>query len=608
MLQQIRDRSQSMIAKVIVGAVIVALALFGIESVIGLFTSGSDNVAEVNGEPVTRQQVEIEVQRAIRSGQVPPEQERALRNQVIEQLVSREVLDQYAEEGGLYASEAQIDHLIVNLAEFQDQNGKFSKEIFRNRLASAGYTPLAFRQQLREDLIRQQVQQGLTTSEFVLDSERERFVELQRQTRSFRYHVLARDDLERDVTVSDEELQSYYQANQDQYRRPEQVRLAYVILDQADLADSIQVDEQALRDAYAEREREAGRRVSHIMVSFGDERTREEARARLQKVKDRLAAGDDFAELAAEYSDDGSTADSQGDLGFINRGFFGESFENAAFSLKPGQVSDIVETENGLHLIKVTDLDIPPFEEMRDTLRQDVAMEKAGNAFNERAQRLIDESFAADDLASVADDLGLPLQQSDWVSRDGASGVLAEPGVMAAAFETDVLENGYNSEVIELDDQRRMVLRVTDHREATTLPLDEVREQVRSAVEQEKVKETLRERASEMAQALRNGDSLNLDWQQVDNVSRQQEVDVPQPILQQAFRLPRPEGSDPVYGQTAIPQGVALIALTSVEAGDASAEDQTDAFIVQMAERLRAQAAVQGLLETLKDEAEVERL
>ncbi|MFD2437093.1 SurA N-terminal domain-containing protein [Modicisalibacter luteus] len=278
MLQQIRDRSQSMIAKVIVGAVIVALALFGIESVIGLFTSGSDNVAEVNGEPVTRQQVEIEVQRAIRSGQVPPEQERALRNQVIEQLVSREVLDQYAEEGGLYASEAQIDHLIVNLAEFQDQNGKFSKEIFRNRLASAGYTPLAFRQQLREDLIRQQVQQGLTTSEFVLDSERERFVELQRQTRSFRYHVLARDDLERDVTVSDEELQSYYQANQDQYRRPEQVRLAYVILDQADLADSIQVDEQALRDAYAEREREAGRRVSHIMVSFGDERTREEAR------------------------------------------------------------------------------------------------------------------------------------------------------------------------------------------------------------------------------------------------------------------------------------------------------------------------------------------
>ncbi|MCP1366124.1 SurA N-terminal domain-containing protein, partial [Halomonas sp. BBD48] len=277
MLQQIRDRSQSMIAKVIVGAVIVALALFGVESLIGLFTSGSDNVAEVNGEPITRQEVETEVQRAIRSGQVPPEQERELRNQVIEQLVSREVLGQYAEEGGLYASETQIDHMIVSLPEFQDQSGKFSQEIFRNRLASAGYTPLSFRQQLREDLIRQQVQQGLATSEFMLDSERERFVELQRQTRSFRYHVLTRDDLEDDIVVSEQELQSYYQTNQEQFRRPEQVRLAYVILDQANLAEDLQVDEQTLRDAYAEREREAGRRVSHIMVTFGDQRTREEA-------------------------------------------------------------------------------------------------------------------------------------------------------------------------------------------------------------------------------------------------------------------------------------------------------------------------------------------
>lgn len=608
MLQQIRDRSQSMIAKVIVGAVIVALALFGIESLVGLFTSGSDNVAEVNGEPITRQQVEIEVQRAIRSGQVPPEQERQLRNQVIEQLVSREVLDQYAEEGGLYASETQIDQLIVNLEEFQDQNGDFSKEIFRNRLASAGYTPLSFRQQLREDLIRQQVQQGLATSEFMLDSERERFVELQRQTRSFRYHELTQADLQQDISVSQDALQSYYDANQDQFRRPEQVRLAYVILDQANLADDIQVDDDALRNAYEERAREASRRVSHIMVTFGDERSREEARARLQEVKDKLAAGESFAALAADYSDDETTADSQGDLGFINRGFFGEAFENAAFSLEPGQVSDIVETDNGLHLVKVTDLDIPSFEEMRDTLRDDVAMEKAQDVFNERAQRLIDESFAADDLASITEDLGLTLQQSDWLSREGAEGVLAEPGVMAAAFEPDVLEEGYNSEVIELDEQRRMVLRVIDHREATTLSLDEVQDQVRSAVEQEKVLEALRERAADMAQALRNGESLELDWQEVDSVSRQQQTDVPQPILQQAFRLPRPEGNQPVYGQAATSQGVALIALTRVEAGDTATEGQVDAFIVQMAERLRAQAAVQGLLENLRDSAEIERL
>lgn len=608
MLQQIRDRSQSMIAKVIVGAVIVALALFGIESLVGLFTGGSDNAVEVNGEPITRQQVEMEVQRAIRSGQVPPEQERELRNQVIEQLVTRELLGQYADQGGLYASEEQLDRLIVNLPEFQDGNGDFSAELFRNRLASAGYTPMSFRQQLKADLVRQQVRQGLAASEFMLASERQHLAELQQQTRSFRYHLLEPGDVEGSVEVSDADMQAYYDSHQDQFRRPEQVRLEYVILDQAEMAENVEVEEQALRDAYAERQRNAERRISHIMVTFGDERSREEAEARLNEVRERLQAGEDFAKLAAEYSDDQSTADSEGDLGYINRGFFGEAFEEAAFSLDQGEVSDIVETDNGLHLIKATEFDLPSFEEMRDTLREEVALAQARDRFNERAQRLIDESFAAEDLASVADSLGLTLRTSDWVSREQASGVLAEPGVMAAAFEPEVLEEGYNSEVIELDEQRRMVLRVAEHREAATLPLEEVRQQVRAQVETEKTREALRERAAELAQALRNGEEPGLDWQQVDGISRQQQgVDVPEPILSQAFRLPRPQG-DAVYGQATTDSGVALIALTEVTAGDVEADSQVDAFVVQLAERLRAQAAVQGLLGELRAEAQIERL
>ncbi|HET8791476.1 MAG TPA: SurA N-terminal domain-containing protein, partial [Modicisalibacter sp.] len=420
MLQRIRDRSQSMAAKVIVGAVIVTLALFGIESVVGLFTSGSDNIAEVNGTPITRQQVEIQVQRAIRSGQVPPEQEDQARSQIIDQLVTQTLLDQYAEEGGLHASEAQLDRLIVNLPEFQDQSGAFSTDLFRNRLASAGYTPLSFRAQLKSDMVRQQVQQGLAASSFMLESERQRLLELQRQTRTFRYHMLTSDDLQSPVDVTQEQIQAYYDEHQQQFLRPEQVRVEYVVLDQAEIAEQIDVDEQALRDAYAERQSNAEPRVSHIMVTFGDERSRAEAEARLQQVQDRLAAGESFAALAAEYSDDATTADSGGDLGVITRGFFGEAFEEAVFELDQGEVSDIVETDNGLHLLKVTELSVPPFEEIRDELRDEVALAQAEQEFNERAQRLIDESFAADDLASVAESVGLTLQESDWISRGSA--------------------------------------------------------------------------------------------------------------------------------------------------------------------------------------------
>lgn len=606
MLQRIRDRSTSWGAKIIIGAVIATMALFGVDSLVGLLSSDGDDVATVNGQSITRQQVEVQVQRAIRSGQVPPEQERQLRGQVLDQLIRTSLLDQYAENGGLHLSESQLDKLIVSLPEFQDQDGNFSRELFKNRLASAGYTPLAFRAQLRNDMQRQQLQQGLSASEFMLDDEQQRLAALQNQTRRYRYQQLNASDLEETPQVSEADLETYYQDHRDDYQRPEQVKLAYLVLDRGELADQVEVDDAQLRSLYAERASNAERRVSHIMLTFGDQRSREEAVARLEKVEERLAAGESFASLAKEVSDDTSTSDSGGDLGVISRGFFGEAFENAVYSLDQGQVSDIVETDNGLHLLKVTEIEIPSFDELRGELRDQAALADVDDLFNERVQQLIDESFAADDLASIASDVGAELQTSDWVSADGAEGVLAEPGVMDAAFTTDVLEEGFNSEVIELDEDRRLVLRVRDHRPATTLALDQVRERVTAAVEKLKVQEALTALAEERVAALRDGSVEAVDWQQVESATRQNGGDVPAAVNTLAFRLPNPEGEAPVYGQTAVQNGVALVALDAVQEGNAS--DAAESRVAQLVERLRAQAAVSGLLEQLRNDAEIERL
>ncbi|WP_108444408.1 SurA N-terminal domain-containing protein [Halomonas denitrificans] len=607
MLQSIRDRSRSWGAKIIIGAVVVTMALFGVESLVGLLGNSGDEVAQVNDEPITRQQLEIEVQRAIRSGQVPPDQERALRAEMLDMLITERLLTQYAEEGGLYVSEQQLDQLIVTLPEFQDAQGRFDRELFRNRLASAGFTPLSFRRQLAVDLKRQQVQQGLAVSTFTLEEERERLAELQRQTRSFRHHALTPDDLAATPEITEQDLQAYYDAHRDDFRRPEQVQVNYVVLDRQQMADEAEVSEEALREAWEAGAAEADRRISHIMVAVGDDDgSREEARARLEQVQARLAEGEAFAELAAEVSDDTSTSDAGGDLGVISRGFFGEAFEDAAFALGEGEVSGIVETDNGLHLIKVTELDRPAFEERREALRAELALEQVDDAFNERAQRLIDDSFAADDLASVADDLGLTLQQSDWVGRDVDEGVLSEPGVMAQAFSDDVLENGYNSEVIELDEDRRLVLRVAEHREATTLPLSEVRGQVEAAVLEAKTREALVELAAQRVESLRAGETLDIDWQQAESVSRQTGSTLSEALVQAAFRLPHPEGEQPVYGHAVDGERVVLIALERVQDGEPNA--QMEAFVANMAERLRAQAAIQGLLEDLREKANIERL
>ncbi|QNU61310.1 SurA N-terminal domain-containing protein [Vreelandella titanicae] len=606
MLQSIRDGSRSWGAKIIIGVMVAAMALFGIESLFGLFGSDPDEVASVNGQPIMRQQVELEVQRALRSGQVPPEQERALRNDILDQLITQQLLSQYAEEGGFAVSEQQLDQLIVSLPEFHDQDGRFSAEMFRNRLAGAGYTPISFREELRVDIQRQHLQQGLAFSDFSLPNEQERLAELQRQQRSFRYIVLDGDDVDADISVSDDDLQAYYDAHQERYERPEQVRLEYVLIDRQAMAEGRDVDEEALRDAWREKNRNADRRVSHIMITFGNERTRDEAQQLAETAREALDSGDSFTDTALRYSDDTASAEEGGDLGVISRGFFGEAFDEAAFGLEEGDVSQPVELDNAFHIIQVTDIQGPTFEEQRDELAREVALRDIDDEFNQRVQQLIDESFAADDLQSVADELGLTLQESDWLARDDeADGVLSEPGVMSAAFSNDVFEEGYNSEVIELDQDRRLVLRVAEQRDATLLPLDEVREDVEMSVAAEQQQEALREEAQALVASLRDGQSADVAWLEANSVSRQADSTVPQLIVQEAFRMERPEEGESVYRTVELPQGVAVVALDSVSVGEV--DEQMETFVAQMAEQLRAQSVLQGLIDDLRSDADIER-
>ncbi len=606
MLQRIREGSQGWAAKVVVGAIIVTFALFGAESLVSYFSAGSNDAATVNGESISRQAVETQVQRGIRSGQVPPEQERQFRGQVLDQLIRQRTLDQYADEGGLHISDSQLDQLIVSLPEFQGQDGRFSEELFTNRLAQAGYTPASFRRELRADTLRRQVQQGLAASAFLLPSEKARLASLQQQQRTFRYAQLSPADLDQPVAPSDADLQQYYDQHQEDFRRPEQVKVNYLVLNQEDVAKDVEVTDEQLRQVYEQAKAAAPREVSHILVTFGDDRTEQEARDRIAEVQQQLEQGTDFTALAREYSDDSSSAGDGGDLGAIQRGFFGDSFDDAAFSLDPGQVSQVVQTQYGLHLIKVTGIDIPSFEEDRETLARQVKREQSESLFNERVQQLTDDAYQADDLESVADEMGLTVQTSDWFSRDaGGEDVLSNPDAAAAAFSSDVLEDGYNSDVIETDDQQRVVLRVVDHREASTLPLDEVRDQILTAVKAEQTRQQLQTQADETLAALRNGDDVpGLDWQQVDGVTRDADG-VPAPILQEAFRLSRPQADAVAWGQAESQNGVAIVGVESVTAGDASSDDAD--FVTRLAQRLQAQIAIQGLNQTLEEEADVER-
>ncbi len=578
MLQKIRDRAQGWIARIIVALIALTFTLFGAESLLCYFNgSQRDEAASVNGEKISRQTLDVEVQRAVRSGRVPPEQQNEARRAILDSLITRMAMEQYARDGGMSFSDQQVDQMLVNRQEFQDSNGHFSAELFQRRLAGAGYSPDEFRRQLQEDMLTQQLQNGLIAGTFLLPSETERLAALRYQKRDFRYAMLDENALEQPVSVSDDDVKAWYEAHQQAYQRPEEVRLEYVVLDRRQLSDTDQpVEEQQLRQRYEQRRTTAPREVSDIVVTFGDERTREEAQQRVDDIEARLQKGEDFAALAQQYSDDPSSAEQGGRMGVVSEGIFGQAFDEAVASMAPGEVSPGVESDGVFHVIRVDNVDIDSFDDLRETLTREVRQEQRDEHFQQLSQQLSDESFSADDLEGVADRLNLPLQRTDWVSRDnqfeGDDAVLGEAGVMDAAFSEDVIKNGYNSEPVELGQDRRVVVRVTEHRPAATLALDEVRDQAERSALEEKRRQALAEQAEQTLAALRRGETpAGLDWQKASGVTRDGQGELSSELIDAAFGMPYPQDGQPGYGHASAGEQQVIFAIDHVDT-DASDE------------------------------------
>ncbi|MFC0268502.1 SurA N-terminal domain-containing protein [Kushneria aurantia] len=610
MLQQIRDRAQGWGAKIIVALIALTFTFFGAESLVSYFGSGAsgNNAATVNGESISRQTLQTEVSRAIRSGRVPPDQQEQAQQAILDSLITREVVDQYAREGGMAFTDRQLDQMLVNRQEFQDSQGRFSAEIFRNRLNSAGFTPDAFRQQLQEDMLAQQLQNGLIAATFVLPSEAKQLAALRFQQRSFRYTRLTDADLQQPIELDEQQLRDWYQSHQQQFQRPEQVQLAWIELNRNQLPQSDQsIDEAQLQQLYDQRRANAPRQVSDIIVRYGDQRSREEAQARVEEIRSRLANGADFAELAREYSDDPSTASRGGSLGTVNEGIFGNAFDQAVNSTAPGDVAT-VEDDGYFHVLRVDGIDIPPFDQMRDELAAEVRQQRSGERFQQLAQQLSDQSFSADDLQSVADNLGLELHRSGWVDRnadDTDQKILTEPGVMEAAFSNEVLNDGYNSEPIELGDDRRVVLRVLDHREATTLAFDEVRDQVRQAALESRRQQLLAQRADDIVSQLRQGDTpAGVEWSEAQNITRDGGGDLPAALVSAAFTIAHPQGEGTSFGHQVVNGDQVVFAIDSVSADPS---DQQLANLTEQLWNLRSRENVSDVTGALRNEADISR-
>ncbi len=580
-IQRMRDQSDGIVAKIIVGLIIVVFALFGFGS-ITTFLAPVAKVATVNGADISQQEMEIAVERNRRimlAQDVAPGDidEDALRGDVLRTLINRELLSQQTVALDLEFSDSALDAEIVTTEIFQTE-GVFDPQQFQRVISSVGYTPTSYREEIRLDKEFGQINSAIRGSAFMTKESVQRAGSLAQQTRDIAYLRADVDQLFDKVVVDENEVQAYYDANTGEYFSEETVDIEYLELKLKDLLPDAEFEESELvafyddtRDIYTENER---RKAAHILIEVSDEVSESVAKESVDAIYARIVDGEDFATLAKEFSTDQGSAEQGGELGFGEAGTYVEEFEAALNNLSISQVSKPVLTEFGYHIIKLLDLEeekVPTLDEIRPRIEEDFRESLAADIFVTKSARLDELAFESQDLADPAADLDLEIKTTGHVSRKAGNGIAATPGVMEAAFSADVLLDGNNSGVIEINSNKHVVVRIKEHRASEVKPVDTVSVTIRDLLLREKATKLAESQVKEMVSMLEGGsitryvaDQYGLKWE-VTGEARRNHPGMDVDINRGAFSLPKPQPGKKSVGYALLADGdAAAISVTNV--------------------------------------------
>ncbi|MFZ5541764.1 MAG: SurA N-terminal domain-containing protein [Pseudomonadota bacterium] len=537
-----------------------SFVFFGIQGY-NRFIEGDNAVARIAGKPVSPQELEAAQRERL-------EQLRRMfgdnfdaklfdtpqaRAATLDALLSEHALALEAATEHVFISEERLREVIASVPAFQ-RDGKFDYERYKTLLAAQGLSERAFEQRVRDDLVRQTLLQSVADSTFIPRAVAERLLRIDEEQREIRELRFRPDEFAGRVKVTDEAIAAYYEANRREFETPESVRAEYVVLSLDDVASQIAAPETELRAYYEQNKSAYGqpeeRRASHILLTAGEGGTAADKAGARKKAEELLAQlrrnPGDFAKLAREFSKDPGSAAKGGDLGFFGRNMMVKAFEDAAFKLKPGEISDIVETDFGFHIIRVDEVKpatYRPFEVVRADIEREYRRQQAQKKFAEAAEQFTNTVFEqSDSLKPVADKLKLQIQSIDGLTRDG---VPAKPGapqiftprLVQALFSDDAIKKRRNTEAIEVAPNTFVSARVVDHRPATLRPLADVREQIRARVERQEAARLAREAGIARLEALRKSPN-DTGFSAARTVSRSAPEGLPPGALGAIMRVP----------------------------------------------------------------------
>jgi len=554
MLDAIRNHTQGWLAKVILALITIPFALFGIDSYLN--QAGSNvAVAKVGKEKISVQEygnaIENVRNRMQSEGQKVDSamlETPAFKQSVLDGLITRKLVNAEIHRANFKISDKQLSEHILAMPEFQE-NGKFSEDLYHKTLEQNKLTATKFENSIRGDLVTQQAREGLARLVFLPKSVAEQTLQYAHQQRDVSVAEIKTAAFVSQVKVTPEQVKAYYELHKDKFKVPEQVKLEFALLSAAGLVAQTSVSDEEVKAFYDENaakfQGDEQRHASHILIGFGVSATENDKAAAKEKALDILSQlkknPKRFEELAAKFSQDPGSATKGGDLGSFGRGAMVKPFEDAVFAMKKGQISELVESEFGYHIIRLEGVSgaSSSFESMKPQIKGELSWQKAQAKYAELTEDFSNTVYEqSGSLQPVAKKFNLQLQTSGWMSREDGAKFFKSDKLMTMVFSDEVLKEKRNTEAVEVSPNNLISARVVEYKAAAPKSFDDVKVGIEAVLKLEQAAKLAKEKGEATLAKLKAGEAVkDLEWIPEVTVDRKNAQGLTEPVMNQVFKV-----------------------------------------------------------------------
>jgi peptidyl-prolyl cis-trans isomerase D len=581
-------RNNKKFIQIVLAIIILPFALWGVDSYVS--SGRSDDVAKVGDTSITvadfqqalrEQQDRLRPQLGGNPDQLALLDSPELRRGVLQELVNQRLLLLFANDSRLQVGDDLLVNFITSVPSLQE-DGKFSRERYEALVAAQGMSVEMFEHRVRQDLMMQQAMLATANGAFSGRMAADRWLAAQLEEREIREHVLRADAFAADSKPDDAAVKRYYDENRARFERPEQVRVEYLVLSQNKLTENARIGDADIKAWYEANEarykQPEQRQASHILFRADKGAPEAEIKAAQTRAEELLARVQanpaDFAKLAKQHSEDPGSAEKGGDLGYFGRGTMVKPFEDAVFSLKEGELSGVVRSDFGFHLIKLTGVrseQARPLDEVRNEIAAELKSQTGSKQFAEAAEGFSNTVYEqADTLKPAAEKYGLVVENSDWLTKGGSAvAPFANPKLLQAIFSEDAVKHRRNTEAIDTGSNTLVSARVIEHKPATVEPLESVAGAIRQLLAMEAAMAQAITTGQSQLQKLQATEKIDLPWGKARSVSRMHTPELSAEAKAAIFAAPA--GALPAYAGAKVPGGYGLYRIDKITAYDEKA-------------------------------------